>query len=158
MWNSKKSTVCSLVCTRAVMVLLIIAAVFLPKLIGYYFSSNAAYRVSYLGAAMDQAGGTTLMVTLYLCCIPAAAALICLDRLLSNIMKGSIFIDRNVKFLRVISWCCFLVGAILLILVRYYIFFICAAIIVALMGLIVRVVKNVIEEAVVIKKENDYTI
>jgi len=150
MWNSRKSTVCSLVCTRIFIVLLILCAVFLPRIIEFY----AGYAFN----APDSAGLFPLKVVLYMCCIPAAAALVCLDRMLTDIRKGEVFTSRNVRLLRIISWSCFAAAAMLLAAGKYYILFLCAAAIAAFIGLILRVVKNVIEEASEIKNENDYTI
>ena len=48
-----------------------------------------------------------LLITLY-CAVPAAVvALICLDKLLKNIIVDQPFISGNVKLLRIISYCCF---------------------------------------------------
>ena len=82
-----------------------------------------------------------------------------LDRLLSNIRKEEIFIPQNVAYLRGISWACFAMCLPCLLIAVYgsqtFLFVMVAA---AFMGLILRVVKNVIEAAVLIKEENDYTV
>ncbi len=84
--------------------------------------------------------------------------LITLFRLLNNISKKITFVDQNTKFLRCISWCCFLISAI------YFIFGIIAqpalliAFITGFMGLIIRILKNVFAQAVTIREENDYTV
>jgi len=98
------------------------------------------------------------MAILYLCCIPAMAALICLHILLGNIKKEDVFIEKNVKLLRVISWCCFAAASILIFAVQYYLLLGLTAIAIGFIGLILRVVKNVIEEAVHLKTENEFTI
>ncbi|MDD4583649.1 MAG: DUF2975 domain-containing protein [Eubacteriales bacterium] len=100
----------------------------------------------------------SLLVTIYVCCIPALIALFCLDRLLANIKKGEVFIQKNVKYLRLISWCCFAVSIILALSGFYYILFLMIAVAAAFFGLILRVVKNVIEQAMIIKNENELTI
>lgn len=84
------------------------------------------------------------------------AELFSLDRLLANIRKKDVFINRNVKHLRVISWCSFAVSVILFISGVYYLLFLLIAVAAAFFGLILRVVKNVIEQAVAIKNENDF--
>lgn len=101
---------------------------------------------------------SSLLATIYACCVPALAALACLDRLLNNIKKEDVFIQKNVALLRLISWCCFAVSIILAISGFYYILFLIVAVAAAFFGLILRVVKNVIEQAVIIKSENDLTI
>jgi hypothetical protein len=133
------------------MVLVLACAAALPQLLRGYFHYTAlpSYASPY---------PLTLLISLYLCCLPTLAALLCLDRLLRNIKNEQVFIRLNVKLLRVISWCCFAVALILLIAAWNYIFLILLSVMFGLFGLILRVVKNVIEEAVNLKTENDYTI
>jgi Protein of unknown function (DUF3036). len=99
-----------------------------------------------------------LLATIYACSVPGLVALFSLDRLLANIKKKNVFIAKNVKHLRVISWCSFAVSAILFVSGFYYLLFLLVAVAAAFFGLILRVVKNVIEQAVTIKDENDFTI
>ena len=148
MWNHRKSTVCSLVCTRVVMAALVVAAVFLPKILNFYE----------IKGTIGEENIVPIMVVIYCCYVPAFIALLKLDRLLTNIKKAQVFIAENVRCLRIISWCCFAAAAVILIGAKYYTLFVIVAVAMAFMGLILRVVKNVIEEAVVIKEENDYTI
>lgn len=101
---------------------------------------------------------SSFLLTVYACCVPALYALYCLDRLLANIKKKEIFIEKNVKFLRRISWCCFAVSALILIAALSSFLLFIGAIAAAFMGLILRVVKNVIEQAMILKDENDLTI
>lgn len=99
-----------------------------------------------------------LLVTLY-CAVPfAVAALVCLDVLLRNIKNEKPFITQNVKMLRIISYCCF---AEVLVFVYFAVlkpFAVVVMIACAFMGLILRVVKNVFEQAVSMREENDFTI
>ena len=150
MWNSIKSVRLSLFCTRAVMLLVVICAAAAPKLIERYM--NFAF--------MPIEGSSLLrfMAILYLCCIPAMTALVCLHILLSNIRRERVFVPSNVKLLRGISWCCFAAALVLVFTAKYYLLLGITAVAVAFIGLILRVVKNVIEEAVAIKAENDGTI
>jgi len=96
----------------------------------------------------------------YLCfCIPAFGALWHLDRLLRAVRQEQVFTDTNVKNLRIISWCCFAAGAILL--VGAFIInpnLIILAVLAAFFGIVIRVVKNLFEAAVALKDENDFTI
>jgi len=98
------------------------------------------------------------MAILYMCAVPAMAALLCLHRLLGNIKKEAVFIHENVRMLRVISWCCFATALLLMFAVKYYLLLGLVGITFGFIGLILRVVKNVIEEAVIIKAENELTI
>ena len=78
--------------------------------------------------------------------------------ILNNITKEKVFVSDNVTFLRIISWCCF--GAAIVTVVASFEYFpvIVISIAAAFVGLILRVVKNVMQSAVEIREENDLTI
>ncbi|WP_044975290.1 DUF2975 domain-containing protein [Ruminococcus sp. HUN007] len=90
----------------------------------------------------------------------ACALLVFLFFLLNNISKKKVFVRENVRNLRFISWCCFAVTAILAAwgIVTFLEIIFLAAFITGFIGLILRVVKNVFEEAVALKEENDFTV
>ena len=148
MWNSMKSVQLSLICTKVVIFLVIVCAIIMPTRIARYIDL----------LPIEMSVLYPFMAILYLCCIPAMIALICLHMLLVNIKREEVFIRKNVKLLRIISWCCFLVAFIMAFAIYYYLLFGLMAVAVAFIGLILRVVKNVIEEAVRLKDENDFTI
>ena len=106
--------------------------------------------------------GETLPVGLvalaYIYLIPVAVADGFLVKLLLLVKKRQVFTDKAVSCLRTISWCCFIEAALLLLGVIYYYVVPILAFIAFFLGLVLRVVKNVIEEAVALKAENDYTI
>ncbi len=81
-----------------------------------------------------------------------------LFRLLNNISKKVIFVNQNTRYLRRISWCCFFIAAILFVLGIWVTRSVLVAFVAGFMGLILRILKNVFEEAVSIREENDYTI
>jgi len=148
MWNSGKSVQLSLICTKIVIALVVACAAILPMMIERYMwllpvEISALYP---------------FMAILYLCCIPAMIALVCLHKLLVNIRNEDVFISKNVKLLRIISWCCFLAALMMVFAAFYQFLFGVMAVAFAFIGLILRVVKNVIEEAVQIKDEHDFTI
>jgi len=148
MWNPSKSVKLSSICTKAAIVLVIVAAIAMPNLIPTY--------VKYMGKNPEIIH--SLLLTVYACAVPGLLSLICLDRLLANIRREEVFGEKNVKLLRALSWCSFIVSAILFISGFYYILFVIIAICAAFLGLILRVIKNVFEQAMVIKRENDFTI
>lgn len=148
MWNPSKSVLVSSICTKIVIGLVICAAFAAP----YIVKSYMAYTMK------DPHMVTPLLATIYACSVPGLIALFSLDRLLANIKSKDVFIEKNVKLLRVISWCSFAVSAILIVSGFYYLLFLLIAVAAAFFGLILRVVKNVIEHAVIIKNENDFTI
>ena len=106
--------------------------------------------------------GETLPVGLvalaYIYLVPVAVADGFLVKLLLLVKRRQVFTDRAVSCLRTISWCCFIEAGLLLVGVVYYYVVPILAFIVGFLGLVLRVVKNVIEEAVALKAENDFTI
>lgn len=148
MWNPDKSVILSSIVTKVAMILVIVAALAMPKLIPTY--------VSYTGKNTDII--YSLLLTIYACAVPGLFSLVCLDRLLANIKREEVFTENNVKLLRALSWCSFIVSVILFVSGFYYILFVIMAVSAAFLGLILRVIKNVFEQAMVIKQENDYTI
>lgn len=155
MWNSKKSAILSLaVC--AIFVAILTAGLFLgPWAVKMWF-------VLYRGWSEDSAAMqdmlTLFSACFYPCAVFAYVTLYSLIKLLLNIQKDATFIMPNVKYLRRISWCCFAVAVITLIGGVFYIPFLFVAVAAAFVGLMLRVVKNVMESAVEIKAENELTI
>ena len=98
------------------------------------------------------------LVTTYVFAVPAFLALYLLNCLLTNIRHSQVFISANVTYLRVLSWCCFFSAAIFAVSAAYYMVFLFLALGMAFIGLILRVVKNAFERAVLLQEENDYTI
>lgn len=94
----------------------------------------------------------------YLCAAFAFTALFYLNRLLKNIAEDRIFIEENVKILRILSWCCYFVGIVMAVYSFEAYPFVIIAAAAAFFGLIIRVLKNVFAKAVEIKEENDGTI
>ena len=72
------------------------------------------------------------------------------------------FVEENVKLLRAISWCCFGAAAATLVggaaAVKLFLPLLVLAAAAAFMGLIVRIVKNVFQQAITMKSELDLTI
>lgn len=98
------------------------------------------------------------IICLYTCSIPAYYVLYALHRLLLNVATGKVFIPDNVKLMRRCSWCLFAAAAICLIGViwlRVLLIIVAAA---SFVGLIVRVVMNVFEQAIAMKEELDLTV
>jgi hypothetical protein len=151
MWDSKRSVVLSIVCTRIVIVFAVVVAALLPYLTGSGFFSESAFRIQDVVVAK-------LMPLYYAVCAPGFVALFHVNALLVAIRSGEVFVRRNVRYLRVISWCCFAATAIFVIGARGSLALLLIAAAAAFAGLIVRVVKNVLETGIEIKDENDYTI
>jgi hypothetical protein len=151
MWNSKKSIILSIVCTRVVIALAIAVAVLLPYLVDTEFFSSSAFR-------MQDAVVAKLMPVYYAVCVPGLVALFNANALLVAIRLGKVFVMANVRYLRAISWCCFAAAVVFAIGSRGSLALMLIAAMTAFAGLIMRVIKNVLESGVEIKDENDYTI
>ena len=135
---------------KIVYVLVAVCCVMAPYMVQYYDNM--------LVAKGEPSVFVPLLVTLY-CVVPVALiALICLDKLLKNIILDQPFIKANVKLLRIISYCCFAVALVFIYFTTLKPFALIIVIASAFMGLILRVIKNVFEHAVEIREENDFTI
>lgn len=151
MWNNDRSALLSLIIVRICYVLLGVCCIAAPWIVRYY------------DEIVNEANGlpsvfVPLLVTLY-CAVPAAVvALVCLDKLLGNVRRGEPFTESSVKYLRVISWCCFAEALVFVYFSFLKQFAFLVVIGFAFIGLILRVVKNVFKQAVIIREENDYTI
>ncbi len=109
--------------------------------------------------AADRAASVGIMVLDYLLLVPVAVANGFLVKLLLLVRRHLVFTDKAVSCLRTISWCCFIEAG--LFVVNGVLFFgidLVLAFVAGFLGLVLRVVKNVIEEAVALKAENDFTI
>ena len=107
---------------------------------------------------MSEPGSTAVAAAFYCCAIFIFAALFNMDRLLSSILKGEIFIRKNVKRLRRIQLCCGLVSLICIPASIAYAPLIFLVIIMAFLCLCIAVVSCVMDSAVAIREENDLTI
>ncbi|MCM1522869.1 MAG: DUF2975 domain-containing protein [Ruminococcus sp.] len=99
-----------------------------------------------------------LLVTFYVCAAVGFVILFVLNRLVDNIGKGKVFVEENVRFLKILSYCCFAIAVITLFFARLRILVFVITFAAAFIGLILRVIKNCFTEAIRIREENDYTI
>jgi len=149
MWNDSKSLLLSKICVILFMALLLICAIVAPRLVRL---------LTLMSMPAFMAGPTLFMITIYSGCVPAAALLAWLYVLLHRIGAGRVFVKENTACLRYISWCCFAGAAICLASALYYIPWTAVGISAAFMGIIVRVVKNVVAKAVSLQDDAEFTI
>jgi len=145
-WNDKKSLLLSKCCVILFMALLVISAAFAPRGVGAFFKY------------MSEDRRVLFLITVYLGSLPAAALLVIMLTLLNKIGSGQVFIKENTERLRRISWCCFIGAAISIASAFYWIPWLAVGIAAAFMGLIVRVIKNIVAKAVSLQDDADYTI
>lgn len=152
MWNDQNSLALSKWSVR------IFFAILVALDIGGYWIVTWFINFSRYEPINDLRHGILFMVTLYTVSVPAYLVLYCLYRLLSNIGEGEIFIPQNVKALRVCSWCCVAAALLCLASSFYYVPFLAVCVAAAFMALIVRIIKNVFEQALLMKAELDLTV
>ncbi len=146
--SKKASNTLSQIFCALIFILLCAALFLIPSIMNFFieiFYKPAEYFIP-------------TVVILYLVLIPAFIADISLFLILKNIKNDLIFTHKSVRYLRIISWCCMIAGLLFFILgfLYYMVFLISFA--AFFRGVILRVVKKVIEEATEIKSENDFTV
>ena len=156
--SKKASTMISFVISAALIVILGVFMCILPWFtkeasllaeLREYFTAKEILGIS--GDTFFIAWAYALLTMAIVCCV-----VICL--MLLHIRKGRVFSDKTVSFIRFISWDC-IIMAVVFALAQYFHPLACVvALAVAFLGLCLRVVKNIIEEAIAIKNENDLTV
>ncbi len=106
----------------------------------------------------QEAIANILNVGLYISAFLGILALWQLFMMLCNIEKKQVFVMKNVTIMRFISWCCFGVAAIWVVLSYWRLMSMFVAFVAAFAGVILRVMKNLFAKAVEMREENDYTI
>ncbi len=138
----------TLACVAVFAVFLLAADLFAFRWIGWYVAWRGMRPESVL----------KMTVTLYAASVFGWVCLWALWRLLKNIKAERVFDGENVRLLRAISWCCAFAALIFCVSGVYYPPFFFAGAAAAFMMLIVRVVKNVFQQAIEMKSELDLTI
>ena len=155
MWNKKRSVTLSLGACFAICAVLTAALIIGPWLVKIWFHSYRGWGENSEALARML---KLFKVSFYPCALLAYVTLYSLIRLLLNIKKDIIFVLANVKYLRRISWCCVMVSLITLSASVLYVPYLFVCVAAGFMGLMLRVVKNVMENAVQLKEENELTI
>ena len=78
--------------------------------------------------------------------------------LLNRVKKALVFTEKSVSLIRGVSWCCVFIGMAFCLLGIYFQLAFFVAFFAAFLAICLRVVKNVIEQATIIKSENDLTV
>ena len=146
MWNDRKSLIFSKVCVLLFLLTLVVCAILAPGEYGTMLP------------LLFEGRKALFLTTIYLGCIPAVVLLVLLFAILSRLGSGQVFVRKNVQCLRYISWCCFSGAIISAVSMLYWIPWGAVSVAAAFMGLIVRVIKNIIAKAVSLQDEADFTI
>lgn len=140
--HTKRSIIISYIACAAVGLCLIGAMFAVPGFLIRYYASPR----------------NDILICFYPCACMGLTALAALIFLLKNIMKNEMFCRENVRLLWIISNCCFIVAAITFAGGFFWLPFFVIAGAAGFMGLIIRVVKNVMQKAVELREENDLTV
>lgn len=153
MWNQDRSLRLSICIVRALMLIIPILAVCAPWMVRWYDLTN----LDKIGL-VDGSVFVPLLVCLYLTAVCGEVCVIFLDKLLQNVKQENVFIPDNCRYLRIISWCCLLAAMPFFVFGFWRFLSFIVAMAAAFFGIILRVLKNVFEQAVALQEENDYTI
>ena len=152
-WTAATSIRASIVATWVGIALAAVVAAALPATLDQFIRAEA-------GLVADT-WFREVIAPLYLCLAAGLAALIILLRLLGALARDEVFTLDNVRRLRGISYCGVVIAitlALTAIFVGPWPIFAGVAAVAAFLALIMRVIKNVIDAARLIKEDNDYTI
>lgn len=108
--------------------------------------------------SITESGRLYILMLTYAIMAIAILADILLFTLLRRVYKGNVFTQKSVALIRGVSWCCFLMCAAFFGLGFYFELSFIVAFSIIFLGLCLRVVKTVIEEATEIKSEHGFTI
>lgn len=166
--NSRASTLLSIIFTSGLIALLTVTLFFIPKIVDFVVFTQAIMSIGTtpklffmipLEFELEYESLKLIIVTIvYILNILGLITAGLLLFLLRNVKKDEIFIKTNVSYLRACSWLCIVAGILFFILGSLFWTGLLLAFAAGLVGLMLRVVKNIIERAVELKEENDLTI
>lgn len=153
--SRKASVGISIGLTVAFFFAIIVCAVIMPRISGLFVDAVNSFSGD---EPVGNGGKLFVMIDGYLLIALACAADILMFVLLLRVRNGLVFTKTSVGLIRGVSWLA--IGCGILFALLGHIFFIAYVVAVAVLflGLCVRVVKNVVEEATEIKSENDLTV
>jgi len=153
--SNKVSTIISLVLTVLLLAALCVLVFWLPLVVNSMINTadNIGNR-----AQITAAQRSFVLIDAYVMVTVAFVAVILLFFLLREVLLERVFCPRTTRLIAAISWCCFAEGLLFLLIGIFFQLAFGVAIAACFVGLCLRVVKNVIEEATRIKSENDFTI
>lgn len=146
--TSKRSAKFTLWCNRFVALTVAVLIFLFPKLLNWYQSFRP----------LGLHGAAAVCFGFYLCVPVVLYALWCIDRIITNLLKDSVFVQANVSYVRRIRWCCAGISLICIPAACFYQPLIFMVVIMGFLALTVSLVKNILAAAVELREENDLTI
>ena len=155
--NKTKNLSLSLSIVLAFLTALLIAGTFLT--VPFYIEWKCTNTMSmFTGNLPTMPEKIAIYVVGYLLLLSAAATDVLLIRLLFLVKKGFVFTEKTVSLLKHISFLIMAVGLFFALLTPYFRMACAVGFVIVFVGVVVLVVRTVIDEAVRIKNENDFTI
>lgn len=156
--SKKASVMISLLLSAAFIVIFFVLMCILP-----WFTKEAPVLAELRGYFAEKeilsvSGEVFFLVWAYILLACALVCCVAIFFMLLHIRKGNIFSEKTVSFIRFISWDCIFIALVFATAQYFHPLVFIVALAVAFLGLCLRVVKNVIEEAITIKDENDLTV
>lgn len=153
--SRKASVYISITLTVIFFLALIACAVIMPKISGLFVDAVNGFSK---GETIGENGKIFVMTVGYLIVLSVGVADIMMFFLLFRVLRGLVFTKTSVSLIRGVSWAAVACGVLFASVgyMFYVVFAVAAAML--FLGLCVRVVKNVVEEATEIKSENDLTV
>lgn len=146
-WTSKNSLFLSRCLTLAALALGVASLFCIPIVTEWYDALTGREPIHVI-----------MNIVLYISAFLAIFALWQIKLLLDRFAKQKVFVIENAVCFRKIAWCCFGVAAVWLGLCFWRLTAFFVAFTAAFAGLLLRVMKNMLEAAVELREENDYTI
>lgn len=153
--SSKSSVTLSIILSIVFMIILIGGAVIMPWLSEVLINLDDTVGNR---NEINQFGRYGILIMAYMILACMATADVLLMKLLFRVRDGLVFTAESVGLIRGVSWCAILLGCVFTALGFHFQLSLFAAFACIFLGLCLRVVKNVIEQATEIKSENDFTI
>ena len=153
--NNKISTVISIILIFLLLGALAFLLYWLPDVTESFINAtdNLGNR-----SAITELGRTWVLIDAYVMVTVAVIAVGLMFFVLRAVLMEHIFTAIATRLIGAVSLCCFLEGILFAAIGVWFQLAFAAAIAACFMGICLRVVKNVIEEATRIKSENDFTI
>ena len=153
--SNKTSTKISLFVSVLLLVALLLLLPWVPDVVRSMLDT-----ADHLGdrASLSEGARTYVLIAAYAMMAVAFLAIGMLFFLLCDVLRERIFQPSLIRWLRGLSWCCFAEGALFFSIGYCFQIALGVGLAACFLGLCLRVVKNVIAEAIRIKDENDFTI
>lgn len=153
--SNRTSSIISLVLALALIPALIFLSIKLPHFVNVLLNVHEAIGDDGILQAWER---TCVLADAYAMLAVAFAAVALLVVLLHSTLSEQVFSERALRTLNWLSICCFSEGILIALIAFYFPVVLCVTLAAFFLGVCLRVVRNVIAEAMRYKEENDLTV